>query len=505
MAAIASARRTCERPWDASGVQVTTREETLTAGRGLQAGMVVVPARRAPRFTMVGLHWRGAGELWFRTAGGGLAARTVGARRVLRAARRRQHRGRPVRLAPRQARLDGAGHAHSVPVSRRGQRLGSALHPERASARPSSCRCGSARRPAALGVGADESLVRSEARVADELRVTLIHHTAGEVPATPDESAAIIRGIQRYHVSVNGWNDIGYNFLVDGFGQVFEGRAGGIERNVIGAHARGFNTGSVGVAVLGDYQNVGIRPEARAALVNLLAWRLDVAHVDPQTLPSVLSGGNRRHPSLAAVTLRAVSGHRDTDFTICPGDHLYAEVNAMASEAAGIGLPKLYEPRVEGALGSPVRFTARFSQELPWTVLVADELGVTVAQGAGVGSSVDWTWDASGDSEGRFNYAISAGETVRAATGTIDPPPPPPPPEPPPRPSGIPRRIPRWAWDMYVWHNLPRAERGRRPPRAETHAQVVLGLAEMASQAREVLLPTCYGGNRISSVSPLLA
>ena len=164
------------------------------------------------------------------------------------------------------------------------------------------------------------------------------------------------------------------------------------------------------------------------------------------------------------MTLRAVSGHRDTDLTICPGDHLYAEVNAMAGEAASVGLPKLYEPRIEGALGSPVRFTARLSQELPWTVLVADELGAPVAQGTGVGSIVDWTWDATGTPDGRFGYSISSGETLRAARGTIEPPPPPPAPEPPPRPAGIPRRIPRWSWDMYVWHNLPRAERGARPP-----------------------------------------
>ena len=105
-----------------------------------------------------------------------------------------------------------------------------------------------------------------------------------------------MRGIELYHVRGNHWNDIGYNFLVDRYGQVFEGRAGGIERNVIGAQAEGFNTGSVGVAVIGNY-NVGTVPlVAEKALANLLAWRLDVAHVDSLSTLTWISGGNPKYP-----------------------------------------------------------------------------------------------------------------------------------------------------------------------------------------------------------------
>ena len=66
-----------------------------------------------------------------------------------------------------------------------------------------------------------------------------MHHTAGTNTYTPAQAAAIVRGIEVYHVKGNGWNDIGYNFLVDRFGTVYEGRGGGIDRNVIGAHAAG--------------------------------------------------------------------------------------------------------------------------------------------------------------------------------------------------------------------------------------------------------------------------
>ncbi|MCY4086802.1 MAG: N-acetylmuramoyl-L-alanine amidase [Actinomycetia bacterium] len=455
--------------WRLRGVpkaRVTTREESLTAGRVLEARMVVLPVREAPPFTMVGLHWQGSGELWFRAAGADLPLGPwVRAECCERpdddsneAGLPDWHLGKPAWTGP----------ATCIQYRYRGEI--SALRAHFVYSEPVADRRISATGAPAIiarsGWVANEELVRAEPLVAERLRLAMLHHTAGGVPVTPQESAAIIRGIQVYHVEANGWDDIGYNFLVDPFGQVFEGRAGGIERNVVGAHAQGFNTGSVGIAVLGYYQQQGITPEARAALINLLAWRLDVAHVDPQTLPSVLSRGSARYPSHVPVIMRAVSGHRDIDLTTCPGDHLYAELNTLAAHASFVDLPKLYEPRVEGTLGGPVRFTARLSQELWWNVVVTDELGTTMERGEGVGAGVDWTWDASGISGGPYNYTIGAGDGVRPATGTVGaPPPPPPPPAPPPprRPAGIPRRIPKWAWKMHKWHNRLGGQRGRRP------------------------------------------
>ena len=116
---------------------------------------------------------------------------------------------------------------------------------------------------------------------APAVRLAVVHHTAGANSYTPAQSAAIVRGIEVYHVHGNGWNDIGYNFLVDRFGTVYEGRAGGITRNVIGAHSEGFNSGTVGIALIGNFTSAKPPPAMQAALVRLLAWRLDVAHVDP--------------------------------------------------------------------------------------------------------------------------------------------------------------------------------------------------------------------------------
>ena len=127
-------------------------------------------------------------------------------------------------------------------------------------------------------------------------QMAIVHHTAGSNGYSQAEAPAIVRGIEIYHVKGNGWNDIGYNFLVDRFGQVYEGRFGGIERNVIGAHAQGFNTGSVGVSVIGEYSSLAISSKARDALERLLAWRLDIAHVDPATTLTYISGGNPALP-----------------------------------------------------------------------------------------------------------------------------------------------------------------------------------------------------------------
>jgi hypothetical protein len=268
--------------------------------------------------------------------------------------------------------------------------------------------------------GADERIRRKAPEYAASLRAAIVHHTAGSNGYGPAQSAAIVRAIQRYHVLGNGWNDIGYNFLVDKYGQIFEGRYGGVDRNVIGAHAEGFNDGSTGIAVLGTYGSSGISAAARQAVGRLIAWRLDVAHVDPLSTVTFLSNGNPRFPKSAPVFLRAVSGHRDTGFTSCPGDGLYAQLPALTRSAYAVGLPKLYAPSSRGQVGRPVRFTAQLSTALPWSITVTDAAGNAVASGSGTGPAVDWTWDATLVGPGRYSYAIEAPD-VRPAAGPVGP------------------------------------------------------------------------------------
>ena len=246
-----------------------------------------------------------------------------------------------------------------------------------------------------------------------------MHHTAGANGYTAAQSPAIVRAIQLYHVKGNGWNDIGYNFLVDRFGQVFEGRYGGIERNVVGAHAEGFNTGSVGVSLLGEYSSLAVSQKARDAIAAVLAWRLDAAHVDPASTLSFISGGNARFPAGLPVFLRTVSGHRDAGFTDCPGNQLYGLLTELAGEVSRRGLPKLYSPLVTGTVPGTVRFKARLSSALPWTVEAYDSSRTVVASWAGFGANVDWTWDATLLPPGSYTYAIRSEDSVLPALGPI--------------------------------------------------------------------------------------
>jgi N-acetylmuramoyl-L-alanine amidase len=267
------------------------------------------------------------------------------------------------------------------------------------------------------GWQADESIRRAAPIYADELRMAFVHHTAGANDYSPLQAPAIVRGIEVYHVEGNGWNDIGYNALVDRFGTVYEGRYGGLDRNVVGAHAKGFNTGSFGIAVMGDFRTVDPPQAAVDALVTALAWRLDLGHVDPLSTLNAVSSGNERFNEGIPVLLRAISGHRDTGLTECPGQRLYALIPAISKRVAALGLPKLYAPLAAPDEGGGIRFTARLSSSLAWRVVVTDAAGAELGSGGGTGSSVDWTWRPTGAVPSSARWRIEApGATPAAGT-----------------------------------------------------------------------------------------
>jgi hypothetical protein len=140
--------------------------------------------------------------------------------------------------------------------------------------------------------------------------------------------------------------------------------------------------------------------------------------VDPLSNAPVVSGGNPKYRKGLPLWLRAVSGHRDTGYTSCPG-MLYGELPGIARAAAGLGLPKLYTPEVEGGLGQFMSFSARLSAPLPWSVAILDVNGKPVAAGAGFGTTIQWTWDARLVPPGTYRYRMGAGPSVRPATGVI--------------------------------------------------------------------------------------
>ena len=103
--------------------------------------------------------------------------------------------------------------------------------------------------------------MRARPVYASAVHFAVVHHTAGTNSYSASESAAIVRGIERYHVLANGWNDIGYNFLVDKYGQVFEGRAVASRRTSSARTPKGSTPGSTGVAVIGNYESQTISPQ----------------------------------------------------------------------------------------------------------------------------------------------------------------------------------------------------------------------------------------------------
>jgi hypothetical protein len=389
------------------------------------AGQRLLASTSAPaRFNLVGLHWRGPGSVQFRT-------RSLTGQWSAWAAAAPEAEDQPDAGTAERARLATwrlgnpwwVGPSDRIEYRLRGKvtrlRAFFVWSPRTGVPARTLQKAGAPPIVPRRGWNADESIRRAAPSYAPALRLAVVHHTAGRNGYSAAESPAIVRAIELYHVKGNGWNDIGYNFLVDRFGTVFEGRYGGLDRNVVGAHAEGFNTGSVGVAVVGEYSSLAVPEKARDSLARLLAWRLDLAHVDPASTLSFISGGNARFPAGLPVFLRAVSGHRDTGFTDCPGTALYNLLTSLGGQVAELGLPKLYAPTMTGTVPGTVRFRARLSALLPWTVDVFDAAGKTLASGSGFGADVDWSWDASLVPAASYSYAIRAGTDVTPATGAI--------------------------------------------------------------------------------------
>ena len=177
--------------------------------------------------------------------------------------------------------------------------------------------------------GADESIRKNNQKYAPITKL-FVHHTVTSPDGPDPDPAATVRAIYAYHVQGNGWDDIGYNFLIDAQGRVYEGRWARDygpgekptgedldENGVVGAHVLNHNAGSAGVAMLGDFSNGEPTAAARDSLVKLMAWKadrhnIDVMGHDPFTTSE---GAVEFFPNLA--------GHRDAGQTECPGDRLY--------------------------------------------------------------------------------------------------------------------------------------------------------------------------------------
>ncbi|HZR14769.1 MAG TPA: peptidoglycan recognition protein [Acidimicrobiia bacterium] len=181
--------------------------------------------------------------------------------------------------------------------------------------------------------GADESLRSRNCSPApqysDAVKFAVIHHTVDSNNYSPAQSYQIVRGIYAYSVLTLGYCDMMYNFLVDKYGQIFEGRYGGADKPVLGAHAIGFNWESVGVAAIGDYSTTTPSAALIDAIERLLAWKFAASGIDPLQPVTYTTNGNDKFPAGTTMVIPNIVGHRDTWFTACPGQALYDMLPAI--------------------------------------------------------------------------------------------------------------------------------------------------------------------------------
>ncbi|MFE5585081.1 peptidoglycan recognition protein [Kitasatospora sp. NPDC056531] len=185
------------------------------------------------------------------------------------------------------------------------------------------------------GWGADESLRDPGFEYTGPVREVFVHHTATASDYACSDAPRVIRSIHQYHVKTSGWRDIGYNFLVDRCGTVYEGRAGGVDQPVHGAHTLGFNTDSAGAAAIGTY--VGDTPPQPLldGLAALAAWKLGLTGQAADGHTKLTSSSDAsRYPTGTVVDFATISGHRDAFNTECPGAALYARLPALRTAAA---------------------------------------------------------------------------------------------------------------------------------------------------------------------------
>ena len=236
--------------------------------------------------------------------------------------------------------------------------------------------------------GADESLrlraCSGGPSYGSTITMGFIHHTDNANGYTQSQVPSIIRSIYAYHVNSNGWCDIGYNFLVDRFGRIWEGRYGGITKPVIGAHTGGFNTDTFGASLIGNFGSTAPSSAMLAAVEKLFAWKLGSYYRDPLGKTTVTAGyfSGSRYSTGQRVTFNTISGHRDADFTTCPGSAAYSDLPTVRRAVrrdmgSGFVAPALTKSSIRMAGGS-VTVSAGAINALSWSLQVKDPSGAVV-------------------------------------------------------------------------------------------------------------------------------
>lgn len=177
------------------------------------------------------------------------------------------------------------------------------------------------------GWGADESIRCKDADYDDGVKAIALHHTAGSNNYTRAQAAAQVRAAYKYHAQSLGWCDIGYNALVDKYGTIYEGRYGGLDEAVQGAHIGGFNRNTWGISMIGNYEQARPTEAMLESVTDLAGWKGAISGVDPSSRVSLRSEGygGSRYPAGASAPVYGLFGHSDVHYTACPGQYTIAQ------------------------------------------------------------------------------------------------------------------------------------------------------------------------------------
>ena len=263
--------------------------------------------------------------------------------------------------------------------------------------------------------GADESMRDKSSLHYFEVHAGFVHHTVNANDYSRAEVPALLRGIYAYHTQSRGWSDIGYNYLVDRFGRIWEGRYGGIDRAVVGAHTLNYNDYAFAMSAIGNYdikQPSQVMVEAYGAL---FAWKLSLHGVDASSAKQWV--GSRY--------FEAINGHRDAAATACPGRYLYAkipQIRRLAAEAQRGWSGRELESNLAGS-SYPDLVVRRSSDGkgfvIPTGGLTSFDTSVPAASGLVAGQKVVTTPDVTGDATGDLVVLSSDGSAVvRPGTGS---------------------------------------------------------------------------------------
>jgi hypothetical protein len=252
------------------------------------------------------------------------------------------------------------------------------------------------------------------------VRVAFVHHTAGSNGYSRSQADDVVRAIYWFHTQERGFCDIAYNFLISRYGQIFEGRAGGVARPVTPGSQAGFNPGTFSVSMMGNFQIAPPTPASLHALKRLLAWRLDVAHVPALGKDALVSQGGEttRFPAGTKVTLRTIVGHRVTGLTSCPGYHLFRLIPGIRRAVASIGVPKILRPHQSTFTLGPgptrdLRIRAFGTSRFGWTVSIRTRSGRAIRTMHHAGRYLGLTWNAKDEAghpaePGKYRIIVSA-------------------------------------------------------------------------------------------------